>query len=217
MNNRPKTISFSDRRGFTLLELLVVIGIVCILAVVGLYAVNSALPKARQAKCLNNMRTIGVAALTYAGENEMKFPLTDNGAWDVPLADYLDGHAGAANAVMKCPADGRPLVVGAGQFARSYSFNHLTPARTVQVTAPADTIMLAEWFTGESGPGGAKRNYQYSGDYGVVEYTLGGLPAHFPKTGYHENLSNFIFADGHAESRVPKTTVLPTSLWVATR
>ncbi len=217
MTTSQKSIRFSARCGFTLLELLVVIGIVCILAVVGLYAVSSVLPKARQAKCLNNMRTIGVAALAYAGENEMKYPLTDDSAWDVPLAAYLDGQPGAANAVMKCPADERPLVVGAGQFARSYSFNYLTPARTVQVTAPADTIMLAEWYTGESGPGGAKRNYQYSGNYGVVEYTPGGLPAHFPKTGYHDNLSNFIFADGHAESRVPKTTVLPTSLWVSTR
>lgn len=205
------------RRGFTLLELLVVIGIVCILAVVGLRAYSAMMPKAHQAKCLANMRAIGVAALTYAGENEMKFPLTDNGAWDVPLADYLDGQAGHANTVMKCPADTRPLVVGSGQYARSYSFNALTPARTVQVTQASDTIMLAEWFTGESGPGGAKLNYQYSANYSIVEYTPGGLPAYYPETGYHKATSNFIFADGRAESREPRSTVLPYSQWMATR
>lgn len=208
---------FPKRCGFTLLELLIVIGIVCVLAVLGLYAFNNVMPKAKQAKCLNNMRTISAAVLAYAGENEMKFPVTDNGAWDVPLADYLDGQTGRANAVMKCPADERPLVVSGGHFSRSYSFNYRIPARTVLVPTPCDTIMLAEWFTGESGPGGAKRNYQYDGSYGVVEYTPGGLPAHYPDTGYHKATSNFVFADGHAETRVPKTTVLPVSLWLAER
>ena len=202
-------------RAFTLVELLVTLGIIAILAVLVSYGLAIAGPKAREAACLNNMRTIGAAALSYAGENEMKFPLTDNGAWDVPLIDYLDGKPGAANAIMKCPADVRPLIVGGGQFARSYSFNAKVPGRTVLMDNPTETIMLAEWYTGESGPGGAKRNYQYSGDYGIVEYTPGGLPAHFPKTGYHENTSNFIFGDGHAESRVPRTTVLPISLWTA--
>jgi prepilin-type processing-associated H-X9-DG protein len=204
----PPSIRNKNDSGITLTELMATLAIVTVLSICLIAGVRQIQEKMGKAGCLHNMRVVAGAVLAYASDNDLSYPLAGNGAWDVPLSSYLDGNPSAANPVMKCPADTRPLVQNGTQFSRSYSLNGNLPAKTLITQEPSRTIMLAEWYTGEAGPGGASLNYQYSPDYSVVTYNLAGLP-----NDYHRKVSNFVFCDGHAESQAPLATLLPTSSW----
>ncbi len=62
------------RMDFTLIELLVVIAIIAILAAILLPALSSARANARGAKCLSNLKQIGVYAIMYTDANNGYYP-----------------------------------------------------------------------------------------------------------------------------------------------
>jgi prepilin-type N-terminal cleavage/methylation domain-containing protein/prepilin-type processing-associated H-X9-DG protein len=66
----------STQKGFTLVELLVVIGIIALLISILLPSLNRARETANKVKCSNNLKQIGLAIQLYTNDNHGSYPRT---------------------------------------------------------------------------------------------------------------------------------------------
>jgi general secretion pathway protein G len=122
-------------RGFTLVELLVVISIIGLLAGLGIPAINRGLESARTAGCANNLKQMGFAVQRFSAEhdgylikswfnqgpdfptggNDWEYLPADWAGWDRVVLDYLEQGTLGPNgkrvyteksaSICRCPAD----------------------------------------------------------------------------------------------------------------
>jgi prepilin-type N-terminal cleavage/methylation domain-containing protein len=66
--------NFKAAKGFTLIELLVTIAIIGVLAALLLPVINKSKRSARSIQCVSNLKQVGVAIMTYAGDDNDLLP-----------------------------------------------------------------------------------------------------------------------------------------------
>ena len=108
-----RTQSCHGFRGFTLTELLVVIGIIAVLAALLLPTFQKMRAQAAKSQCTNNQRQIVVAMLAYAADNQGRLPDVINtdgtnysGLWYNTIAEYvkLPANKTPGNEYLRCAA-----------------------------------------------------------------------------------------------------------------
>jgi len=207
----------TNQRGFTLIELLVVVAILGVLVGLSIPVIGRANVKAQQTKCLSNMRQIGLAMMTYAGENNNWLPETTHttaigNGWIDLLAPYLSN----MDEVRICPADPlrkeRLISGGTSYVLNSYIFvpaidpfgrplseplNHM-----LRIPNPSQTMMA--FVVSENQSVGASTDHTHSNSWTSWAAVTNDIsPDRFatnPKPDHSIGSSNYLFADGHVQA-----------------
>ncbi|MBI4023434.1 MAG: prepilin-type N-terminal cleavage/methylation domain-containing protein [Verrucomicrobia bacterium] len=191
------------RTAFTLIELLLVVAIISLLAALLLPALKAAKESAHSAKCVSNLRQIGLGINLYADENDGLLPRHVGAGlgqiWHQRLSPYVNApvtniYTDLTTTVFTCPSHKEKQVNGAYGLRLSYGMVYAYlddkyrlgfydgtadyKVRLADFRRPAEAALLGE----------NNNYYRFLYHIDTILY----------RQFRHKNGMNFLFADGHS-------------------
>jgi prepilin-type processing-associated H-X9-DG protein/prepilin-type N-terminal cleavage/methylation domain-containing protein len=219
------------RRAFTLVELLVVIGVIALLIAILLPSLSRARDSAKGVACLSNLRQMATAAQAYANEFGGSYPIAYYSAtdtqfdyaynWDFTLIkNRATGErsvrpgllwAGEGNMqIQQCPTfDGRSMTLMDPFTGYNYNTSYIGHGDLEQIVAPAKTSQVrnpaATALFGDGQWSSGANKFMRSPNGSPSDSNLSAR--HAGTQGYrHNKRTNVAFADGHAEALLDRFT-----------
>jgi prepilin-type processing-associated H-X9-DG protein/prepilin-type N-terminal cleavage/methylation domain-containing protein len=221
-NRKSSDAVFSTSKGFTLIEMLVVLGISGILLTLTVGAVHHVRESAQRTKCASNLRNMITAATACAEENNGRFPWASrrvkgykSWCWDFVIPSggkpqpgvMWSGHG--LNSVLQCPSfiDGRANWEEDPFTGYNYNCSFIgkvegdpavrqIPASLAQIENPARTAVFGD---GQYGDGANKfmraPKADRDNDFSNKYVRESGTQGF-----RHGGKANIAFADGHVEA-----------------
>jgi prepilin-type N-terminal cleavage/methylation domain-containing protein/prepilin-type processing-associated H-X9-DG protein len=207
----------ASRRGFTLVELLVVIGIIALLISMLLPALNKARQSARQVACQSSLRQIGQMFHLYANAYKGCLPggaAQPSRSWQIALnnARLAGPYSTDPVTVYGCPDYVAPLRKIPWWNANSYGFNAYNISgqsggtwgvinlRMHRIKRSHEFYLLGDYYNWIDP---ANDNIEY-----ITPWNSAVVTTNTRRHGSGKNLrTNVLWADGHV------TSMLPTELW----
>jgi prepilin-type N-terminal cleavage/methylation domain-containing protein/prepilin-type processing-associated H-X9-DG protein len=205
------------KNGFTLVEMLVVVAIIGILAAVLMMAITAAIKTAQRAKCSSNLRSIGIALLTYSGDNDglmpesgatialstPSHPVTDPTTGLPSWIEQLAPYAGTNYQLYRCPSALSKANLVSNYFQgchAAYVANNgqFAPLQIRRISDLSSYILAGDMpridtFWEQDAD---KDDYTQDTPFnGVTAASIANNPSAGP--GPHQGGSNILYADGH--------------------
>lgn len=186
------------RSAFTLVELLVVIGVIALLIAILLPTLKKAVDQSRRVACLSNLHVIGQCLVMYANEQKGKLPngnpATKFNQHDV-LVEFHKAFVKGAK-VWGCPSDVQqpPLAINTFQYLAG-----VTTGDPAADTAHISYDLYSVWWQPEYGP----KLVKLKGE-APLAWDLSGAAYFFNRSDKYKFVNhpkkggNVVYADGHA-------------------
>lgn len=220
----PRNVSgVASARAFSLVEILVATAIMGVLAALLVSGMRGAADKGKEAKCMANLRQIGVGILTYVAENDGYLPrptikasesgLAGDQMWSKQLGPYLPQRGNSAtapqNIVFVCPAakyQGYALINISSTYTSSSAGFYFSgpgsmgsatqgPARSMAtIENPAQTVLVTE---GKQAAGGGSCTSSLNWTTAQADLSSTSPEGTANLDFRHDEKINLLFADGH--------------------